>query len=123
MRAPATASRLAAPLLAWLGGVAVQLQEPTLQPAGLYLGLVAAGALALLGHDAGAAADPRDARLAPWPSSTDKATVVPSPMPCASGPTPDARMALAPFFSRISPNKSPAARVDERSATNRRLMP
>ena len=48
MRAPATGSRLAALMLAWLGGVAGQLQERALQPFWHYAALAAAGALALL---------------------------------------------------------------------------
>ena len=48
MRAPATGSRLAALMLAWLGGVAVQLQERALHDSALYAALAAAGALALL---------------------------------------------------------------------------
>jgi len=48
MRAPATGSRLAALMLAWLAGVAVQLQERSLQPSSFYVGLAAAGGVALL---------------------------------------------------------------------------
>src|SRR5678815_5742083 len=48
MRAPATASRLAMPMLAWLAGVAVQLQERSLQPSSLYLAAAGAGLVALL---------------------------------------------------------------------------
>jgi competence protein ComEC len=45
MRAPGTGSRLAALLLAWLGGVAIQLQERALQPVSAYAAL---GAVAVL---------------------------------------------------------------------------
>jgi len=48
MRAPATGSRLAALMLAWLAGVAVQLQERSLQPLAFYLALAAAGIVALV---------------------------------------------------------------------------
>ncbi len=48
MRAPATGSRLAALMLGWLAGVAVQLQERSLQPFAFYAAIVAAGALAFL---------------------------------------------------------------------------
>ena len=48
MRAPATGSRLAALMLAWLAGVAVQLQERSLQPSSFYVGLAVAGGVALL---------------------------------------------------------------------------
>ncbi|MEP7301674.1 MAG: DNA internalization-related competence protein ComEC/Rec2 [Caldimonas sp.] len=47
MRAPATGSRLAALLLAWLAGVAIQLQERSLAPPSLYVVLAGAAALAL----------------------------------------------------------------------------
>jgi len=48
MRAPATGSRLATLMLAWLAGVAVQLQERSLQPSSFYVGLAVAGGVALL---------------------------------------------------------------------------
>ena len=48
MRAPATGSRLAALMLAWLAGVAAQLQERSLQPVGMYLAIAAVGGVALL---------------------------------------------------------------------------
>jgi len=48
MRAPATGSRLAALMLAWLAGVAVQLQERSLQSSSLYVGVAAAGVIALV---------------------------------------------------------------------------
>jgi competence protein ComEC len=48
MRAPGTGSRLAALLLAWLGGVALQLQERSLLPPSAYAAIVAA-ALAAMG--------------------------------------------------------------------------
>ena len=47
MRAPATGSRLAALLLAWLAGVALQLQERSLLPFAAYVALAAVAALAL----------------------------------------------------------------------------
>src|SRR4051794_1432182 len=48
MRAPSTGSRLAMAMLAALAGVAIQLQERTPQPAGLYAAAAAAGILLLL---------------------------------------------------------------------------
>ena len=47
MRAPATGSRLAALMLAWLAGVAIQLQERALRCFSFYVGVAAAGSVAL----------------------------------------------------------------------------
>ncbi len=47
MRAPATGTRLAVPLLAWLAGVAIQLQERSLLPLAAYVAFAALGLLAL----------------------------------------------------------------------------
>ncbi len=48
MRAPATGSRLAALMLAWLAGVAVQLQERSLHPFAVYGALASIGLAAML---------------------------------------------------------------------------
>ncbi|MEO8524051.1 MAG: DNA internalization-related competence protein ComEC/Rec2 [Caldimonas sp.] len=47
MRAPATGTRLAALLLAWLAGVAMQLQERSLLPLAMYVAFAAVASLAL----------------------------------------------------------------------------